>query len=294
MKKYFKHKIENLLSINKIVTLHFFEFDKNFKFRPESHDFWEIVFCDKEEIICNVNGKKISLNQGEMIFHKPGVLHGLSSNGVHAPDVFILSFVCHSEAMRFFEDRIIKPTKSQIYLLYNIFKEARRTFDIPVSDPETKKMSLLLKPTLGGQQIIKNNLEIMLIDIMRSLTETEDGNNIFLSENELDNKLVGDVIKIMQENIYNKINVDTISKKASYSKAYIFRIFKSTTGKSVMEYYTDLKIKTAKKLLRENELSVKEIAEKLCFDTSNYFSKTFKKFTGSTPTAYKKKLKKIG
>jgi two-component system response regulator YesN len=61
-----------------------------------------------------------------------------------------------------------------------------------------------------------------------------------------------------------------------------------------MEYYTDLKIKTAKKLLRENELSVKEIAEKLCFDTSNYFSKTFKKFTGSTPTDYKKKLKKIG
>lgn len=294
MKKYFKHKIENLLSINKIVTLHFFEFDKNFTFSPESHDFWEIVYCDKEEIICSVNGKEVILRQGEMIFHKPNVLHGLSSNGVKAPDVFILSFVCHSEAMRFFEDKIIKPTKSQIKILYNVLKEARRTFDIPVSDPETKKMSLLLKPTLGGQQIIKNNLEIMLIDIMRSLTETEDGNNIFLSGDELDNKLVGDVIKIMQDCVCDKLNVDTISKKTSYSKAYIFRVFRSTTGKSVMEYYMDLKIKTAKKMLRENELSVREIAEKLCFDTANYFSKTFKKFTGSTPTAYKKKLNKIG
>jgi YesN/AraC family two-component response regulator len=56
-----------------------------------------------------------------------------------------------------------------------------------------------------------------------------------------------------------------------------------------MEYYAELKNKTAKKLLRENELSIKEISEKLCFDTPNYFSKTFKKLNGLTPTQYKKR-----
>ena len=57
-----------------------------------------------------------------------------------------------------------------------------------------------------------------------------------------------------------------------------------------MEYYSDLKISTAKKLLRENELSIKEISEKLCFDTPNYFSKTFKKIVGLTPSEYKKRI----
>ena len=92
----------------------------------------------------------------------------------------------------------------------------------------------------------------------------------------------------MKENVYGNLSIDDICKKISYSKAYVFRQFKSATGKSVMDYYTELKIKEAKRLIKENRLSVKEIAEKLCFDTPNYFSKTFKKKTGVTPTKYKK------
>ena len=56
MKKYFKHKIQNLLLIDKLVIVQFYEFDKNFKYGPESHDFWEMVYADKESIICNIDG----------------------------------------------------------------------------------------------------------------------------------------------------------------------------------------------------------------------------------------------
>ena len=48
-------------------------------------------------------------------------------------------------------------------------------------------------------------------------------------------------------------------------------------------------MKEAKRLIRERELSVKEISEKLSFDTPNYFSKTFKKKTGMTPLQYRKR-----
>ena len=40
---YYQHKIENLLTVSKIVTVHYFEFEKNFKGHEESHDFWELV-----------------------------------------------------------------------------------------------------------------------------------------------------------------------------------------------------------------------------------------------------------
>ena len=55
-----------------------------------------------------------------------------------------------------------------------------------------------------------------------------------------------------------------------------------------MAYFIELKINQAKQLLRENELSVKEISEKLAFNTPDYFTKTFKRITGVTPLAYKK------
>ena len=67
-KQYYKHKIENLLLISRIVTIHYFEFDKDYIAPIESHDFWEVVFVEKKNIFCTSDQKKINVNQGEMIF----------------------------------------------------------------------------------------------------------------------------------------------------------------------------------------------------------------------------------
>ena len=61
MKKYFYHKIENLLLVNKIVTLHRFSFDKDFASAGESHNFWEIVFAERESLVCKADGREIIL-----------------------------------------------------------------------------------------------------------------------------------------------------------------------------------------------------------------------------------------
>ena len=66
---YYKHKIENLLLVSKIVTIHYFEFEKNFESKGESHDFWELVYADKESIVCTANSKEITLKEGEILFH---------------------------------------------------------------------------------------------------------------------------------------------------------------------------------------------------------------------------------
>ena len=105
MKKYYKHKLQNLINVSKIVTIHYFEFEKNFKTYGEAHDFWEIVYAEKESLICTAGGVEILLLQGEILFHKPNEFHTLAANGKNAPNVFILSFVCKSLAMQFFENK---------------------------------------------------------------------------------------------------------------------------------------------------------------------------------------------
>jgi AraC-like DNA-binding protein len=289
MKKYFKHKLENLINVSKIVTIHYFEFEKNFKTKGERHDFWELVYADKEDILCSADGVNIPLQQGEILFHKPDEFHTLAANGRKAPNVFILSFVCKSSAMEFFENRKFTLDKSFAKFIYAIIEEGKKTFDIPYSDPALKKMTLLPTPTLGGEQLIKNYLEILLINLLRSQTETEGGNTIFLQKKELSGKPANDVIQVLQKNIYASLSIEEICTQTAYGRAYLFRVFKKATGKSIMEYYLALKIEKAKQLLRENELSVKEIAERLAFNEPNYFTKTFKRITGMTPTAYKRR-----
>ncbi|MBO7215125.1 MAG: helix-turn-helix transcriptional regulator [Clostridia bacterium] len=289
MKTYFKHKLTNLISVSKIVTIHHFEFDKNFKSKGEEHDFWELVFAERESLVCTADGKKVLLGQGEVLFHKPNEYHTLSANGQKAPNVFIMSFECKSESMKYFEGKKIALSNKLQSFIYSILEEGKKTFDIAVSDPNLKKMALLNTPTLGGEQLIKSYLEIFLINLLREQTETEQGNATFLPGVELLNKPINDVTAILKENVYGNLSIDYVCQKTSYSKAYLFRIFKAKTGKTIMAYFIELKIDIAKQLLRENELSVKEIADKLSFNSPNYFTKTFKRIVKLTPLAYKKR-----
>lgn len=291
MKQYFRHKIENLLVVSKIITVHYFEFGKNFMTTGESHNFWELVYADKSDVDCIADNKRVTLREGEMLFHKPNEFHAIAANGKNAPNVLIISFECKSEAMSFYEDRKIHPSRRNLKFLYAILEEAKKTFDIPFSDPNAKKIELLPSPTLGGQQLIKNYLEIFLIDVMRLMTETESGNKTFLKDREFEKKPVADVVKVLSENVFLPLSIDQICKQTNYSRSYLFREFKAETGKSIIQYFIDLKIEKAKELLRENDLSIKEISEKLAFDTPNYFSKTFRKLTATTPTAYRKRNK---
>ena len=149
MKKYFKHKLENLINVSKIVTIHYFEFDKNFKTQGETHDFWELVYTEKESLLCYADGNEILLEPGEILFHKPNEMHSFSANGKHAPNVFVLCFVCKSDAIRYLENKKIRLDASLARFVYHILEEGRKTFDIAYSDPNLKKMKLLQKPTLG-------------------------------------------------------------------------------------------------------------------------------------------------
>ncbi len=288
MKKYFKHKIKSLLVINKIVVIHFLNLNEQFNHEEEAHDFWELVCPLKGNITCTANGNPVNVQESYLNVHKPYEKHSLEVKGGQNAEVFVISFECLSEAMRFFADKKIKLNARQLKQIRQIVEIAKKTYDITFYNLDTENMCLLPQPTLGGEQLIKNLVETLLIDIMRTLTETDSGNDVFLQEDEINNKLAEMIIKILKDNVCGKLSINDISRQINYSKAHIFKQFKSSTNKCVMEYYLELKIQHAKELLKKNQLSVKEISELLCFDTPNYFSKTFKKVVGLTPTQYKK------
>ena len=287
-KKYYKHKLKNLLIVSKIVTIHYFEFDKNFVSHEESHDFWELVYADKGDIICSRDGIEEVLKEGEVLFHKPGVSHALKADGKRAPNVFIISFECKSEAIRFFEESHLILDSGLLHLIFAIIEEGKRTFDSPYSDPQIKKMKLLEKTALGGQQLIKNYLELLLINLMRNEIESCRSSAVFLSSEKFNERISDKVIEFMKAHVSEKLSVSDICATIHYNKSYIFRQFKKTTGYSLMAYFVKLKIQSAKEMLRETKMSILEISDALSFDTANYFSKTFKKHTGYTPSTYRK------
>lgn len=175
------------------------------------------------------------------------------------------------------------------YLLSSIMREAKDTFVIPDFNPNLAKLDLKPNPNVGGGQVIKNNLEELLIKLIRVETAKPSSTEIFISKIENSTALEDEITKILEENVYSKVTLDQISAALHYGKTTLCKTFRTRTGKSIINYYLELKIDESKKLIRENK-SFSEISNLLRFDSLPHFTKTFKRITSMTPREYKNSI----
>ncbi|MBO4898309.1 MAG: helix-turn-helix domain-containing protein [Clostridia bacterium] len=287
---YIKHKIENTINIPKIVTIHYFEFDKNYAFEGESHDFWEIIYVDKGFIRVTANKKEFTLSQGECCFHKPNEFHCHKADGVTAPNIFVISFVCNSDAMRFFRNKQIRIPLKLRPIISNIIDEGQKTFDLPFNNPDLRKLNLRKNSITGGQQMVRTYLEQLLILLLRYETSAGES-NVFVTQDLMIEDIANRMKQKLDETAYSDIKVNDFCKEMKYSKAYLSKIFLKNFGYTINEYINKVKINEAKKLIRERQHNFAQIAEKLCFRDPLYFSKVFRRVTGMSPSEYKKSVK---
>ena len=280
--------------VDKIRTIHYFEFSDNFIDYPETHEQWEMVYVDRGE--CNViaNDKTIRLAQGEIYFHKPYETHLLQIIKGDAPNIFIISFLSKSPAMHYFENKRITATMSTKQHIAAILHEAASTFDLPFNNPKMKRLELKHERSLwGGEQSITIRLELMLIEIVRENQYYLSGERkMFVPKEIIEDEFVLKIISFMEEHLYGKFTMDELSRELSFGKTYISRCFSKACGYSVIDYFTKMKINEAKKLIRTSSYNFFEISEMLMFSNSHYFSTVFKKYTGLTPTQYKKSCRR--
>lgn len=90
------------------------------------------------------------------------------------------------------------------------------------------------------------------------------------------------------KNQYHKdISLDDVSREVKISPYYFSKLFKQETGENFIEYLTNIRMEKAKELLSQSEKSMKEICSEVGYSDPNYFSRSFKKNVGVTPTEYK-------
>ncbi len=99
--------------------------------------------------------------------------------------------------------------------------------------------------------------------------------------------IVKSIIQYLQTNYTKDINFSQIASDYNFSASYLTKIFREHTGTSPIKYLIEYRIKIAKGLLKDTNLTVKEIAERTGFIDQFYFSKCFKNYCGVTPSQYK-------
>jgi AraC-like DNA-binding protein len=154
---------------------------------------------------------------------------------------------------------------------------------------------------IGVRNIQLGELETTEEIIDQNTLETFDKNIEALGFERFDDKkgrIIEKVKSIVIKNLHHndgEINhnySELIDSQIPYEYNYISNIFSSFEGITLEQYIIRQKIEKVKELLFYDELSLKEIAWKLGYNSSAYLSNQFKKVTGMTPGQFRKQLNK--
>lgn len=102
-------------------------------------------------------------------------------------------------------------------------------------------------------------------------------------------ELVGRSLEYIEKHFQEQMSVSDISRALGTSASYLSRIFKESTGETIIRTISNKRIEMAKAYLRETDYKVYEVADILGFENVTYFSRFFKKHTGISPKEYKEK-----
>lgn len=104
--------------------------------------------------------------------------------------------------------------------------------------------------------------------------------------------IVRDVLNFVDFHYMEPLSLESLSKKYAVNKNYLSTRFHKEVGMTVTDYINLTRVRRSLKLLSGTAMSMPEIAERCGFSDANYYTRTFRKIHGTTPTEYRKSLQR--
>lgn len=112
-----------------------------------------------------------------------------------------------------------------------------------------------------------------------------------LLERMLTPKTTGNIEKAVayiQDNLHRELSIQDISRNSNLSKTMLYEAFHRRFHCTVSGYINSKRVERSMELLRKTDLSMEDISQRVGFSSASYYSKIFKKHTGTSPLQYRK------
>lgn len=175
--------------------------------------------------------------------------------------------------------------------LYN-WSEGRKFFKDTISSL-ANKYNIHITISFGSVHNDPKNLYKSYEEAHYALSIPPYQNNKLRYYDELtNNQLMLTAIQIINSNLEHNLQAHFVAKKLNLSYTYFCRIFKRELKVGFSEYVTFARLQKAQALLLNTDYTIEEISDYVGFNTHNYFSEIFKKYTSTTPSEFRQ-MKKI-
>lgn len=134
-------------------------------------------------------------------------------------------------------------------------------------------------------------LDLMLKELIIRLLQTEAKATIIKSTNNIyNNHRIAYVVKYIRDNLSDNLTIDQLADKVYLSPSHFHKLFKNTLGESPVTFLIKERINLAKKMIRRENYTIAEVAERVGFNNVSYFNRQFKKYEGVSPGQYQKQF----
>lgn len=152
-----------------------------------------------------------------------------------------------------------------------------------------KIQEALYKKEDGYPLVVKAQLFVMLAQITGYYHKTNPGLNASRRELPVLQTSFTKVLDYIEENLTRDITIDQLSRIAAMNRYYFSTFFKKQMSESPVQYITRKRIRLAIELLKDERLSILEVALRSGFNNAANFNRAFRQFTDSSPSEYRKK-----
>lgn len=166
----------------------------------------------------------------------------------------------------------------------------KQDFYIIRADDRIKQLFAQLYAARGDTR--QSYIRVKVLELLLLLTDLDFGGEReerpYFSKAQVD--CVKQIRRFMIAHLNEHYTIEELSKRFMISPTALKRCFRGIYGDSVYAYLRAYRLQTAERLLREEHLSVAEIAGRIGYGNPNKFTSAFRREYGVTPTAYKKSV----
>jgi len=217
---------------------------------------------------------QIKVDPGSVLILRPGMWHRYKPDADSGWSEHYIGFK-GDFCPNLFQEGFFPSSKPVVYIgfqesMLNLF------FDV---------IQIVKDEKTGYQQVLAANTILMLSRILSVIRNQEfKGKSV--------ERTIRKACLFFRENLNKNIVIEDLAGELNVGYSYFRQMFKKYTGISPVQYHLSLRMQRAKDLLISTDLSFKEIANELGFESYFYFSRIFRDKTGQSPKEFKNERRK--
>ncbi|MBE6043433.1 MAG: helix-turn-helix domain-containing protein [Clostridium thermopalmarium] len=266
---------------------------KHHRFIPipaHQHDFIELFYVYSGSCTQIINGKKVTLSQGDMCILDTNVIHSIETTGEN--DIIINCLMRKDYFDTSLLSRLSSNDLISTFLVHAIYQSKDYNNFIIFHSEKREKLHNLMKdlmceyfdPSICSKEII-NCYIILIFSQLLQIYQDQTPEVQILNET-ANTKNISKILEYIQKN-YISTTLAKTAKTFNFHPNYLSTLLKKTTGKSFKEIIHEQKLKKACTLLKNTDMTVEDISLEVGYNNFSFFYKKFKDAFGVTPLEYR-------